>query len=196
MKRHTINASKILERDSRATLVEWVPLKGSRANKYVRVEVGTSTGASRSQRNPRRGTRKSENNEAIQNAPSMDVDETLWMEEPQEPVIPEKKRVSSLTCPSATIFYIAFSPSTTILANLFLGLALTCIVFSILRVFQLQQHVGAACLLRLSGGALTAFLLSYSARSAAESHTSSSPSTGYRSGQENVLCRHGCGKLG
>jgi hypothetical protein len=192
MKRDTINASKLLKKKSKATLIEWVPRKGGRANRFVEVEVGASTKASTSRQMRRKRAGSIENNAAIPHASSMDIDETLWIE---EPVIPEKKRVSSPTCPPSTVFDIYLSLSAPTSRNSFLRLAPTCVASSTLRVFRLQQHARNACLLHLSGGALTAFLPIYSARSAAENPTSGFPSTGFRSGRESSLCHHGYGRL-
>ena len=61
-------------------------------------------------------------------------------------------------------------------------LALTYAASLIQRASQRRLHVRAATLLRLSGGALTAFLHVYSARSAAESHTSCFLFTEFKNG--------------
>ncbi|KAF8259195.1 hypothetical protein EI94DRAFT_1707309 [Lactarius quietus] len=63
------------------------------------------------------------------------------------------------------------------------------------RVSQLGQCARAAWLLRLSGGASTAFRLLCSARSVAKAPTSSFPFTEFRSGQENISFLHGCERL-
>jgi hypothetical protein len=102
MKRHSINASQFLEKKSKARLVEWEPLKGSRANKFVAVEVDTSTKASRSRRKAMKGTDGIKNNEGLPHVSPMDNDETLWM----EPVTPQKKRVSSPSRP--TLLYLTY----------------------------------------------------------------------------------------
>jgi hypothetical protein len=190
MKRHSLNTSRILGKKAR--LVEWKPRKGSRAHRFVAVEVGASSQASTSQPISRQDTGGIKNDGAIQRAASMDfANDTLWID---EPVMPKKKRVSLPTCPSSTVFYISLSPSAPTWMTSFLRSTLTWIAFSILRAFQLQ-HAKAACLHHLSGGALTVFLLLHSAKNAAGSHTSSSPSTGFRGGRESSLCHRGCGRL-
>jgi len=183
-----VKASKILGKKSKARLVDWVPRNGYRGARYAQVELSAST----SRPVKKRGSSRIKNKEAMLNAPSMDIDETLWME---EPVTPKEKRVSSPTCPSLTIFDTSLSLSRHTSTNSFLRLSPTCIASSILRVFRLRQRVRAVCLLCLNGGALTAFPLLHSARSAAEGRTSGFRSTEFRSGRENFLCLRGCGRL-
>jgi hypothetical protein len=95
MKRLSINASQFLEKKSKARLVEWQPLKKSRANRFVAVDVDSPTKASGSKSGSRqkakKGTDELKIDEAVLHAPPMDNDETLWF---GEPVTPEKKRVS------------------------------------------------------------------------------------------------------
>jgi hypothetical protein len=91
MKLRTINATQYLKKKAQPTIVEWKTLKGSRANKFVTVEVGASNKASRSRRKPRQEAQKIENEHAIPHGPPMDIDETLWVE---EEMTREKKRVS------------------------------------------------------------------------------------------------------
>ena len=88
------------------------------------------------------------------------------------------------------------SPNTPTLKNLCPRLALTYTASSIMRAFRPRLHARAASLCHSNGGAPTAFLRLYSARSAAESHTNSFPFTGFRNGRENTLCHRGCGRLG
>jgi hypothetical protein len=97
MKRLSINASQFLEKKSKARLVEWQPLKRSRANKFVAVEVDASTKASRSRRKARQSTSGIKKNDTVLDASPMDNDETLWM---GEPVASGKKRVSLPSRPS------------------------------------------------------------------------------------------------
>src|ERR1700704_3521393 len=88
------------------------------------------------------------------------------------------------------------SPRTHTSKNLSQRLALTYTASSILRAFQRQPHVRAASLLRSSGGAPTAFLLLYSAGSAARSHTSCFLFIEFKNGSENTSSHHGCRRLG
>ena len=81
-------------------------------------------------------------------------------------------------------------------SNSFPRLALTCAASSIPRAFRRRQHARTARLLRLSGGALTAFLHLFFARSAAEGHTSCFLFTEFKNGQERTSCHRGCGRLG
>ena len=90
-----IKASKLFERKSKAKVIEWVAHKRSRGTRYVPVEVSTS----KNPHTPRRDTAKMEidPSEAVSHEdylPSMDVDETFSIEEPD---IPEQQRVSSPT---------------------------------------------------------------------------------------------------
>jgi hypothetical protein len=88
-----IKTSKVLQRKSKAKVIEWVTEKRSRGTRNIPVEVSTS----RNLPMPRRdaGRMEIDNHEAIfheTDPASMDVDETFWIE---EPVIPEQKRVRS-----------------------------------------------------------------------------------------------------
>ena len=90
-----IKASKLFERKSKAKVIEWVAHKRSRGTQYVLVEVSTS----KNPHTPRRDTAKMEidPSEAVSHEdyfPSMDVNETFSIEEPD---IPEPQRVSSPT---------------------------------------------------------------------------------------------------
>jgi hypothetical protein len=104
-----IKTSKIIQRKSKAKVVEWVPRERSRGTRYVPVDASTSTGL----QTPRRDTARMEidsHEAALYEAdlPSMDVDETLWIE---EPVMPEQRRVSPTTFPSSTARDTALRPS-------------------------------------------------------------------------------------
>jgi hypothetical protein len=86
-----IKASKVIQRKSKAKVIEWVTENRSRGTRNIPVEVSIS----RNLPKPRRDAGRMETNdyEAIfheTDPASMDVDETFWTE---EPVIPEKKRV-------------------------------------------------------------------------------------------------------
>ena len=88
----SIKASKVFQKRSKAKVIEWVPWKHSQGTWYTPVEVSTSS----SQQTPRQDTviMETDNNEDIlheNNPPSMDVNETFWID---EPVIPEQWRVS------------------------------------------------------------------------------------------------------
>ena len=194
MARKSIKTSKVFQRKSKAKVIDWVPRELSRGTRYVPVDVTPST--SRQTQGGDTAGMDIDNHEAALhelNPPSMDVDETFWTE---EPVVPEERRVSSPTFPSLTICDMALSRRTPLWKSLFLRLAATCIASSVLRVSQLRQCAGAACLLHLSGGVPTAFLLLCFARSVAETLTSGFLSTEFRSGQGNTLCLHGCGRSG
>lgn len=93
-----IKTSKVLQRKSKAKMVEWVTTKRSRGTRHTRVDVSTST--NQPIRRQDAGRMEMDNNEAVSHEtdpPSMDVDETFWIE---EPVMPEQKRVSSHRRPS------------------------------------------------------------------------------------------------
>lgn len=91
----------------RPKVVEWVPRNSSRGTKYIEVDVSDST----SQSMPRQDTAGIKNNERTPQKTStlpmevdvpMEVDETLWM---NEPAIPEReKRVSLPAHSSLAIF--------------------------------------------------------------------------------------------
>jgi hypothetical protein len=189
-----MKGSKVSKRKSKPKVIEWVTRTHSRGTRDIAVEVTQATTSKG--KTPKQNDRGIENSEVIQHEatlPSMDVDETFWTE---EPVTDEQKRVSSPICPSSpAVFDRSLSPRTLTLKNLFLGLINTWNASSIMRVFWIQQHAGAAGLLRLSGGALTASLLLCSARGVAETPTGSFLSTGFRSGQGSTLYRHGFGRL-
>src|ERR1700677_723808 len=86
-----IKASKLLQRKSKAKVIEWVAREHSRGTRYIPVEVKTS----KNLQTPARDTvemevddHRAESQEA--SLPSMDVDETFWIEEPDAP---EQRRV-------------------------------------------------------------------------------------------------------
>jgi hypothetical protein len=91
MKFDNVKASKILGRRSKAKLVEWVPRESSRGTRYAQVELK----ASKSEPVPTRASSRIKSDESRlhtpSTAPSMDVDEAFWTE---EPVLPKKKRAS------------------------------------------------------------------------------------------------------
>ncbi|KAH9015838.1 hypothetical protein EDB85DRAFT_1892397 [Lactarius pseudohatsudake] len=85
-----IKASKVFQRKSKAKIIDWVSRKGSRGTRNIPVEVSTSTNLLIPRKDA--GGREIDNHEAIlheTDPPSMDIDETFWIE---EPVIPEPKR--------------------------------------------------------------------------------------------------------
>src|SRR6267378_4081894 len=98
--------------------------------------------------------------------------------------------------PSLSKSHISPSLSTPTLKNFSPRLTLTYTAYSIMRAFRRWLHARAASLLHSSGGALTAFLHPYSARSAAESHTSCFLFTESKNGLERTSCHRGCGRLG
>src|ERR1700761_4026948 len=96
-----IKASKLLERKSKAKVIEWVSRKRSRGTRYVPVEVSTS----KNPHTPRRDAVRMEidPHEAVShdNKPwSMEVEETFSKEESD---IPEHRRVSVAVCLHTTI---------------------------------------------------------------------------------------------
>jgi hypothetical protein len=191
-----MKASKVFERKSKVKVVEWVLRKGARGKRYVPVDVSAST-SQQTQGRDAAGMEIDNHEEILHDADpsSMDVcaDETFRVE---ESVIPEQRKVSRPTIfHSSAVLDIVFSPSAPTWKSLFSGLAPICVASSVLRVSQPRQCARAACLLHFNGGALTVFLLSYSARSAAENPTSGFLSTEFRSGQGSTLCHHGCGRL-
>ena len=189
-----VKAYKVFQRKSKAKGVDWVAQKRFRRTRYVPIEVSPS----RDQPTPGRDTVRMEIDDRKEvfhednHLLSMDVDEAFWEDEPD---IPKPRRVSSPMCPFLTIFDVALSLNAPSWMILFLGLAHTCAVSSAQKVSLLQPCARAAGLLRLSGGAQTAFLLLYSARSAAETPTCSFLSTEFRNGQGNISCHRGCGRL-
>jgi hypothetical protein len=108
MKLDNVKASKILGKKSKARLVDWVPRESSRGTRYVQVELK----ASKIQPAPTRASSRIESDESRLHtpsaAPSMDVDEAFWTE---EPVLPKKKRASLPASPSSTIFDVFLSHS-------------------------------------------------------------------------------------
>jgi hypothetical protein len=116
MKRYKINTSKILKKGRKGPkLVEWVPLPGSRSNRFVTRELGASTKVPTTESTLRQDTDGQSNDGAVPLLPDtslMDVDEsheTLWVDEPVEP---GKNRVSLPAHPSLTIFYLSQSQGT------------------------------------------------------------------------------------
>jgi len=192
----TVKATNLRRAKSKkAKVVEWESRVYSRGIRDVPVEV--SAMASQPKPKKRSGRRpRAESNDVPQgeNTPqSMDIDETLWDEEQVMPA--SEKKVRQLACHSSTNLTHC-SPRTPTLKNLFPRWALTCAASSILRAFRLRLHARAATLLSSSGGAPTASLHLYSARSAAESHTSCFPFTEFKNGWENTSLHRGCGRLG
>lgn len=96
-----IKASKVFQRKSKAKVIEWVTREHSRGTRYIPVDVSTST-SQQTQGRDAAGMEIDKHEALLHEAdpPSMDVDETPWM---QEPVIPEQRRVSSPTRPSSTV---------------------------------------------------------------------------------------------
>jgi hypothetical protein len=88
-----IKASKIIERKSKAKVMEWAPRKRSRGTKYVPVEVETSKNRQRPARdtlNMEVDDHQAESQEASLPSMDMDVDETFSIEELD---VPEQRRV-------------------------------------------------------------------------------------------------------
>src|SRR5947208_11646680 len=84
-----------------------------------------------------------------------------------------------------------------ILKNFSPRLTLTYTASSTMRAFhQRRLDARAASLLRLNGGALTAFLHLCSARSAARSHTGYFLFTEFKNGPGATSCHRGYGRLG
>jgi hypothetical protein len=190
-----IKAAKLTKRGgSQAKVIEWVTKEYSRGPRDIPVEVSTpKRKKARRYSNSGEGNSKSVAASHEDLPPSMDVDEAFWTE---EPVIEEEKKVSTPIRPSSMAFDMFAGLSNRTWRTLSLGLVLTCIVSSVLRVYQLQRHANFACLLHLNGGAQTASLLLYSARVAAGNPTEDSLSTGFRSGRGHTLLHLGCGRLG
>ena len=112
-----------MQRKSKAKVIEWVPRERSRGTRYFPVNVSTSAG----RQTERRDTARMEidDHEAVLyevDPPSMDVDETLWID---EPVIPEQRSVSPTTFSSSTACDMALCPSVPSWKIFFLGLAPT-----------------------------------------------------------------------
>jgi hypothetical protein len=86
-----IKASKILQRKSKAKAMEWVAQEHSWGTKYIPVEVNHS----KTQQASVRDTMEMEVDDhqaglEETSLPSMDVDKTFWIEEPDAP---EQRRV-------------------------------------------------------------------------------------------------------
>jgi hypothetical protein len=78
-----IKASKILQRKSKAKVIEWVAWERSWGTRYTLVEVKTSKNQQTTARDAAEmevDDYQAELHEA--SLPSMDVDETFWIEEP------------------------------------------------------------------------------------------------------------------
>ena len=89
-----IKASKLFERKAKAKVIEWVAWKRSRGTRYIPVEVNTSKNP-HTPRGDAAVRMEIDPHEAVShedNPPSMDVDETFSIEEPD---IPEQRRVCS-----------------------------------------------------------------------------------------------------
>jgi hypothetical protein len=100
MKHNSIKASTIIERKTKAKVVDWVPRKRSRGTRNIPIDV-TPLGST-SRRTPRRATSRIEDNAATLHEatfPSTDVND-LWTEETEFPV---KKRVSWPVCHSSAV---------------------------------------------------------------------------------------------
>lgn len=194
----TVKAADLRRAKSKAKVIEWETRAHSRGIRDVPVQVRATASQPRPRKKASRGER-AQKNDTLQGgtAPQpMDVDETFWVEEPAMPT--SEKRVRSphalpselnLTCPPP-------SPSELILKNFSPRSALTYAASSILRAFPRRPHARVASLLRLSGGALTAFLHLYSARSAAKNHISDFLFTEFKNGSEDTSCHRGCARLG
>jgi len=188
-KRDIVEAASLFRTKSTARVIEWEPKVHSRGMRYVPVEVGDAESQPRPKKKARRRPRTGETPPQ-----PMDVDETFWVDEPVMPS--SEKKVRQPACLSLANLTNLSSPSTHTSKNLFQKLALTYTASSILRAFRRQPRVRAASLLHSSGGAPTAFLLLYSAGSAAGSHTSCFLFIEFKNGSENTSCHHGCGRLG
>ena len=103
-----IKTSQVLRRKSRAKVVEWKARELTHGTKYVQVEVGTSKNPKRVKR-PVRNAVRMETDAVLQEVdpPSMDVDKTFWIDEPD---VPTQKRVHFSICPSSIPFNVAPSP--------------------------------------------------------------------------------------
>ena len=197
----TIKVADLRRAKSKAKLIEWEPRVYSRGIRDVPVEVRAAASQARPRKMASKGERVQNNDsvEALQGetAPqSMDIDESFWVEDPVAPT--NEKRVGSPHAPPSEPNLMCPLPSLSALIskNFSPRSALTYAASSILRAFPRRPHARAASLLHLSGGALTAFLHLYSARSAAESHTSYVLFTGFKNGLDNTLCHRGCARLG
>ncbi len=175
---NTVKAANLLRRKPKAKVIEWETQVHSRGIRDVPVEVSASGSQPRPRKTASRRPR-AQNDDMLQGETvpqPMDVDETFWVEEPKSHISP--------------------SLSTPTLKNLSPRLTPTYAAYSIMRAFRRRLHARVASLLRSSGGAPTAFLHSYSARSAAESHTSYFLFTESKNGLEHTSCHRGYGRLG
>jgi hypothetical protein len=100
--RDTVKAANFRRTKLKAKVIEWEPREHSRGIRDVPVEVTDMT--SRPKPRKRASIRpRVENNAALQGETTpqpMDVDETLWVEDPVIPAI--EKRVRQPACPSST----------------------------------------------------------------------------------------------
>ena len=172
----------------------------SRGIKDIPVARSAEESQPKIKKRPKRARRqpRAEVNDELQGetAPEfMDIDETFWTEEPVISTSKKKVRRSATHSPPRKRSHISPRQRVPMLRNLFPRLALTYAAFSNLKAFRQRQHARAAGLLRSSGGALTAFLHLFSARSAAESHTNCFLFTEFKDGPENILFHRGCGRL-
>ena len=93
MKRSTVKASEIFNRKKRSKVIEWETRETSRGPKNVQVDV-TAPHAPSSRMKATQDTIRIKKNKSMvhkSTCPSMDVEDTLWTEEPARS---EKKRVS------------------------------------------------------------------------------------------------------
>jgi hypothetical protein len=128
-----IKSSKLLERKSRAKVVEWNTRERTRGTRYIPIEICAST----SQQIIRKDTVRMDIVDQGEishniNSQSMDVDEPSWVDED----VPEQTRVSSPSCPFLISFDTALSPSVATWKSLFIGLTPTWIAFSFLKASQ------------------------------------------------------------
>ena len=114
MKPKGIKALKAIQMKTPHTkVVKWVSRTNSRGTKNIPVEVTASTSQAKGLQ-AEKATSRVEGNEAMlheANLSPMDVDETFWVQEVEEPVIPKTKRVSSPIGLSLTAFDISLSLS-------------------------------------------------------------------------------------
>lgn len=175
----------------KAKAVNWESKRKHRGIRDIPVEVATSKGKTL----PKKFLKGRGNSKAIlpeNTLPSMDIDETLWMDE----VVTDKpKTVSFPRYPSWVIFHKLLSPSANTWKNLFQRQTAICNASLITRVFRLQRCARVVCLSHSSGDAPTASPLLYYVRSVAENLTDSFLSTGSQSGLGNTLSHHGYRRL-
>ena len=194
----TVKAANFRWSKSKAKVIEWETQEHSWGIRDVPVEVTDMMSWPKLRKKASTRTRI-ENSTALQGetAPQpMDVDKTLWVE---DPVIPtSEKRVRQPAFPSwmKLIWDMSPSPRTLTLKSSSLRLALTYTASSILRVSWQWLHAKAASLLHLSEDALTAFLRLFSARSAAKSHINCFLFTEFINGEESTSCHYSYGRLG